>query len=235
MPKKGRKKPAPKLQPKPEDDAVDAAERFKEQQQAFKDQEVERRIAAVQAIQVAEVGSLLSRLRLLRSYLSKEQLDTPALTFFQKNFPNLSLARNEKFKLYELEWNKENAELCGGDCGQGLNMHASVDNTYQAGSGYYLSGKSAKNNFLDAANYCIPDFVFDEQTENQIAGMKDAFQTPQNTSNRLSFGMTPRTQRVPKNGEMLLSVRGSPLGVYREENLEAIHESGDCSPGDAAC
>lgn len=25
------------------------------------------------------------------------------------------------------------------------------------------------------------------------------------------------------NGEMLMSVRGSPLGVYKEDNLEAIH------------
>lgn len=35
--------------------------------------------------------------------------------------------------------------------------------------------------------------------------------------------MTPKTLRVPKPGEMLLSVHGSPLGVYKEENMEAIH------------
>jgi hypothetical protein len=44
-------------------------------------------------------------------------------------------------------------------------------------------------------------------------------------STRLSFGMTPKTLRLPKKGEMLLSVRGSPLGVYKEENLAAVHES----------
>lgn len=44
----------------------------------------------------------------------------------------------------------------------------------------------------------------------------------QAVSNRLSFGMTPKTVRLPKNGEMLLSVHGSPLGVYKEENLAAI-------------
>ncbi|KAJ6802700.1 uncharacterized protein M6B38_191120 [Iris pallida] len=62
-----------------------------------------------------------------------------------------------------------------------------------------------------------------------MMGMKDAFLTPGVTGNRLSVGMTPKTLRVPKNGEMLLSVRGSPLGVYKEENLEAINESGDGS------
>ena len=44
------------------------------------------------------------------------------------------------------------------------------------------------------------------------------------SSHRLSVGMTPKTLRLPKPGEMLLSVRGSPLGVYKEEeNMEAIH------------
>jgi hypothetical protein len=34
--------------------------------------------------------------------------------------------------------------------------------------------------------------------------------------------MTPKNVRLPKNGEVLLSVHGSPLGMYKEENLEAI-------------
>lgn len=47
--------------------------------------------------------------------------------------------------------------------------------------------------------------------------------TLQATSQRLSFGMTPKSRRLPKPGEMLLSVRGSPLGVFKEDNMEAIH------------
>ena len=43
------------------------------------------------------------------------------------------------------------------------------------------------------------------------------------SSQRLSVGMTPKTLRLPKPGEMLLSVRGSPLGVYKDDNMEAIH------------
>lgn len=47
------------------------------------------------------------------------------------------------------------------------------------------------------------------------------------SSQRMSVvGMTPKTLRLPKKGEMLLSVRGSPLGVYNEQedniNMEAI-------------
>ncbi|KAF9606581.1 hypothetical protein IFM89_026843 [Coptis chinensis] len=44
-------------------------------------------------------------------------------------------------------------------------------------------------------------------------------------SQRLSVGMTPKTLRLPKPGEMLLSVRGSPLGVYKEDGMEAINDS----------
>uniref|UniRef100_A0A0D9VUQ2 Uncharacterized protein n=1 Tax=Leersia perrieri TaxID=77586 RepID=A0A0D9VUQ2_9ORYZ len=35
--------------------------------------------------------------------------------------------------------------------------------------------------------------------------------------------MTPKTVRLPRKGEMLLSVHGSPLGVYNEEKLAAVH------------
>lgn len=87
--------------------------------------------------------SLLSRLRLLRSYLSKEQLDTCALTFFQKNLPNLSVVKNEKYKVYELEYNNKNNDLLGNH-GHALNIHVSTDNTCQPSSDFYLSAKSGK-------------------------------------------------------------------------------------------
>ncbi|KAI3519849.1 hypothetical protein L1887_09066 [Cichorium endivia] len=31
------------------------------------------------------------------------------------------------------------------------------------------------------------------------------------------------TLRLPKQGKMLLSVHGSPLGVYKENNMDTIH------------
>lgn len=50
------------------------------------------------------------------------------------------------------------------------------------------------------------------------------------SSQRLSVGMTPKTLRLPKPGEMLLSVHGSPLGVYKEDNMEAIHGTDSIVP-----
>lgn len=102
---------------------------------------VERRVAAIQAICAAETENLLSRLRLLRSYLSKEQLETPAITFFQKNLPNLSVIRNEKYKVFELQWNDKDGYLPGNQV-DGRNMSASLDSAgglqFSVNSGLYI-------------------------------------------------------------------------------------------------
>nr|XP_025631288.1 uncharacterized protein LOC112726197 [Arachis hypogaea] len=67
--------------------------------------------------------------------------------------------------------------------------------------------------------------VFEEPCEAQTLTSQEVLQTPNVSSQRLSVGMTPKTLRLPKPGEMLLSVHGSPLGVYKENNMEAIYES----------
>ncbi|PNX80926.1 hypothetical protein L195_g040396 [Trifolium pratense] len=71
------------------------------------------------------------------------------------------------------------------------------DNNY-----FHVSTLTGGTSFIGADNPYLKDFV---------------------TSHRLSVGMMPKTLRVPKPGEMLLSVHGSPLGVYKDNNMEAIH------------
>ncbi|RYR23709.1 hypothetical protein Ahy_B02g057192 [Arachis hypogaea] len=66
--------------------------------------------------------------------------------------------------------------------------------------------------------------VFEEPCEAQTLTSQEVLQTPNVSSQRLSVGMTPKTLRLPKPGEMLLSVHGSPLGVYKENNMEAIYD-----------
>ncbi|ONK59568.1 uncharacterized protein A4U43_C08F7800 [Asparagus officinalis] len=222
---RGPLKPAAAAESPLKEKEKDPALEFKERQRAFNSQEVERRIAAIRAIQVAEVQSLLSRLRLIRSYISKEQLETPALQFFQENLPNISPVINEKAKIIELKWRI--TENDGGIMPDSVD----VSRTLQLGGYIPHSVRSVKSSYLNIANLQIPNFVLDDPLEDQMQGIRDSFQTPGETSNRLSFGMTPKTSRQPKKGEMLMSIRGSPLGVYKEENLEAIHESGDASHG----
>jgi hypothetical protein len=92
---------------------------------AFSISTVERRIAVIQAIGEAETENLLSRLRYIRSYMTEEQLKTPALQFFKEHFPNLEIVRNDKYNVIELKWNDDGARGYG--CyGFGENVRASV-------------------------------------------------------------------------------------------------------------
>ncbi|XP_057540170.1 uncharacterized protein LOC130818137 [Amaranthus tricolor] len=163
------------------------------------DTELERQIAGVKALADIEVEHLLTGLRLIRSCFNKEQLQTPVLQFFKENLPNVSVVKNSEDEHFDLRWKDED--------GYGGDIHASL---FHQMSMAYPSYSDARQSF--------GGFQFS-------VGMPEGFQTPGAQSQRLSVGMTPKTLRVPKHGEMLLSVHGSPLGVYKEDNMEAIRES----------
>uniref|UniRef100_A0A0D9X6C2 Borealin C-terminal domain-containing protein n=1 Tax=Leersia perrieri TaxID=77586 RepID=A0A0D9X6C2_9ORYZ len=89
--------------------------------------------------------------------------------------------------------------------------------------GNQIFGEHCDKNFR-ASIASLPN-AWGDLPEDQLAGV-DVLQTPGVAmSTQLSFGMTPKTLRLPKKGEMLLSVCGSPLGVYQEENLAAVHDT----------
>ncbi|XP_024023643.1 uncharacterized protein LOC21403011 isoform X1 [Morus notabilis] len=199
----------------------------------FTDPDVERQSAAIRAIRDVEIERLLTELRLLRSYFNKEQLQTPALQFLGENFPNLSVVRNGENGHADLQWNTKEGEV---DKDDRRDVHASLlhrlsvaYSDYSAPitslGGFDFSTKAVKTRLLVADDLQIKDYILDEPSETHMLGMQDALQTPGMSSQRLSVGMTPKTLRLPKPGEMLLSVRGSPLGVYKEDNMEAINES----------
>ncbi|XP_077242811.1 uncharacterized protein LOC143883336 isoform X2 [Tasmannia lanceolata] len=192
--------------------------------------EVKRRIAAIQAIRDIEVEDLRTQLRLFRAYFSKEQLETPVIQFFKENLPNLSLIFNERDGEFELA-RKVKDRTIPIDYADEKYRHTSFlqQKAYPdcAAAMPDISGFefSMKTNFLAATNLQIPDFVLEEPSETQMQGLHDTLQTPVVTSQRISVGTTPKTLRLPKHGEMLLSVHGSPLGMYKEENMEVIDES----------
>ncbi|XP_010268359.1 PREDICTED: uncharacterized protein LOC104605336 [Nelumbo nucifera] len=207
----------------------------KKQCDTSNDNEVERRITAIRAIRDVEIEHLVTGLRLLRSNFNKEQQQTPVLQFFKETLPNLSVVRNEKYGQFELKWKDKDGHLSISHADDS-NIHASLlhqmaiaypacTSAMPALGGFEFSSKSVKTNLVGAANLKIPDLVLEEPSETQMLGLQDAFQTPGVGTQRLSVGMTPKTRRLPKNGEMLLSIHGSPLGVYKEDNMEAIHES----------
>ncbi|KAL6227835.1 hypothetical protein ACLB2K_001791 [Fragaria x ananassa] len=199
------------------------------QEDQFSDPDVERRISAIKAVSDVEIQHVLTKLRLLRSYCTKEQRETPVLQFFKENFPNLSFVKSEENGHLRLQWIGEDGNVSMND---GPNLHFSLLNQFsvaQSGcqtlGGFEFSSKAERSRFLGADNLQIRDFVLEEPFDTQMPGQNDSLQTPGVSSQRLSIGVTPKTLRLPKPGETLLSVHGSPLGVYKEENMEAIHES----------
>lgn len=202
-----------------------------DKEDVFNDQEVERQSAAIRTIRDAETERLLTGLRLLRLYFNKDQLQTPVLQYFREHLPNLAHVGDVKNGEYEVQWKEM-------EHGDGGNMHAYLLHqmsmaypdcpaTMPSLGGYGYSTKTVKTRFLGADNLNIREFNLEESADTHVPGFQDSVQTPGAYSQRLSVGMTPKSQRVPKHGEMLLSVHGSPLGVYKEDNMEAIHESGE--------
>ncbi|KAK6924138.1 Borealin, C-terminal [Dillenia turbinata] len=188
------------------------------------DEEVKRKITAIRAIRDVEIEHLITRLRLIRTYFSEEQLQTPLLQLFNENLPNLSLVKNGKGQ-YEVRWKDEYGNFCMDDI-DGRNIHMSLlrhmsmshrdcSATVPSLGGFDFSSKGGNGSFH------LGTVIMEEQSDTQM----QAFQTPgQVASQRMSIGVTPKTLRLPKPGEMLLSVRGSPLAVYKEDNMEAINE-----------
>uniref|UniRef100_A0A5B7ART7 Borealin C-terminal domain-containing protein n=2 Tax=Davidia involucrata TaxID=16924 RepID=A0A5B7ART7_DAVIN len=207
---------------------------IEKKEDAFRDQEVEPQIAAIRAIREMEIEHLMTGLRLLCSYF-KDQLQTPVLQFFKENLPNLSVVRNGKGEQYEVQWKDRDGNVSMNQADE-RSLHASLLHRMSIAypdcsaampsfGGFEFSSEAVKMSLLGADNLQIRDFVLEEPSNTQMIGLQDGLQTPGVSSQRLSVGMTPKTLRLPKHGEMLVSVHGSPLGVYKEDNLEAIHES----------
>ncbi|XP_009625464.1 uncharacterized protein [Nicotiana tomentosiformis] len=193
---------------------------------------VERQSAAIRAIRDVETEQLLTQLRLLRSNFNEEQLQIPVMQFFRENLPNLAVTRKED-GTHEVKW-KEADDNLSIDLLDGRNLHASLlqqlsmaypdcSNAIPSFSGFGLSSKSVKATLFGAENMQIKQFVLEELSDAQMFELLDTHQTPGVNNNQLSVGMTPKTLRLPKTGEVLLSVHGSPLGVFKEDNMEPIH------------
>ncbi|XP_022133198.1 uncharacterized protein LOC111005854 [Momordica charantia] len=234
MARRKAKKTAKKLSPSPVREAENES-KPEEQAPLVSNEDVERHAAAIRAIRDVEIERLITELRLLRSYFNKEQLQTPILQFFEEKLPNLSISATGEQGEIEVQWKDAAGELHTKPA-DGIDIHASLLHRLsiaypncsagmQSMNGFEFSSKSVKTNAFNVENLQIPSFVLEEPSDSMMLGMPDILQTPGVCNQRLSIGMTPKTRRLPKPGEMLVSIHGSPLGVYKEDNMEAIHES----------
>ncbi|XVE86702.1 hypothetical protein DITRI_Ditri18aG0055200 [Diplodiscus trichospermus] len=132
------------------------------------DQEGEQQCAAIRAVRDVEIEHTLAALRLLRSYCSEEQLQTPALQIFNENLPNLSLVRNAENGQFEVQRKREDGNFSVHNADK-RGTHASfqhlmsIDYTKCHGipsfGGLESSTEAARTNFLRAERQQIKDFV----------------------------------------------------------------------------
>ncbi|QCD78252.1 hypothetical protein DEO72_LG1g1884 [Vigna unguiculata] len=188
-------------------------------------QAMERQIGAIRAVREVEIEHLLTEVRLLRSCFSSEELCKPVLQVFEETLPNLSVVNDERNKMLEVKW-REN-EGCNDemDARASLLQRLSIASFPRFAGFDHSASAGGRMSFVGADNLQFKDIVLEEPSDTHNLALQEGLQTPGVTSQRLSVGMTPKTLRLPKAGEILLSVHGSPLGVFKENNMEAIHES----------
>lgn len=207
------------------------------EEEMFKDDEVERQSATIRALRDVEIEQLRTMICLLRSYLSKEQLQVPVKQFFKETLPDISIAEAGENGQYEVNWKENNGNIILNH-GNEKGVHASLLHQlstaypdYSAGmsalGGFQISNKSVKTGPFASDKLQIRSLVWEDPSDSQSVELKNGLQTPNACNNRLSVGMTPKTLRLPKCGEMLLSVHGSPLGVFKDDNMETIQETDD--------
>ncbi|XP_076949800.1 uncharacterized protein LOC143622580 [Bidens hawaiensis] len=201
----------------------------KPEDNTFSDQEAERQSAALRTIRDVEIERLQSDIRLLKSSISKEKRHTLLLQFFEENLPNLTLSRTDISQPVEVKWKDKDdndISMTGGNMMPYYLQHMALANPANLSlGGFDFSSQTGKTSFIGADNLQMKDFVLGVPSDTHILGIDDSMQTPGVSSGRMSVGMIPKTLRLPKQGEMLLSVHGSPLGVYKENNMDGIHET----------
>ncbi|XP_057845293.2 uncharacterized protein LOC131054725 isoform X2 [Cryptomeria japonica] len=196
--------------------------------------EVERRIVAIQAICDAQIEHVLTQLRVARSMFSKEQLSMPLLQFLKEYCPNTIAIKNSE-GIIEFEKNTQNYDVDGSHVGEkewrksvGCQGSISVDDqtVMPTPVGFHFTSSAVKEKFLRSIGIHVSNLAFEENSEIKIIDGENSFETPNtDCKTRSSIGITPKTQRLPKRGEMLLSVHGSPLVVYCEDKMDTISEA----------
>uniref|UniRef100_A0A7N0SVK9 Borealin C-terminal domain-containing protein n=2 Tax=Kalanchoe fedtschenkoi TaxID=63787 RepID=A0A7N0SVK9_KALFE len=196
------------------DQATSVTDAEQEAPTAALSKDVEDQIAAIRAMRDLETNRLLTSLRLLRSYFTEEHLRTPVLEYFEQNLSNLVIVGNGKDDQLDVHWK--------------TNQHLSL--LHHMSAAYPDATETVKlNSMVSGQQLQFHQSAMDvpSGSYSQMIGFHDGLQTPATTGHRMSVGVTPKTLRLPKKGEMILSVRGSPLGVFqeKEDNMEAINET----------
>lgn len=209
---------------------------LKQQMMEANYREAERRIAAIRAVRDAEVEGYLTQLRVALSMLSKEVRAMPLGEFVRRFCPDRECIRSPGSGILELRPRPQNPNIP--DCpstASSFEFHTehpipSLQNLAQPTPlGFPFSSSAVKEELLHSANKLTQDEPEDEEFLKFMKSFRSSkfFQsnvTTPSTDGGLMVGVTPKTVRLPKKGEPLLSVNGSPLGIFEKGGVTAIPE-----------
>ncbi|RYR23705.1 hypothetical protein Ahy_B02g057184 [Arachis hypogaea] len=211
------------------------------QQPQFKELEieVERQISAIRVVRDVDIEQLLMELRLVRSCFSEEQLWKPIL----------QMKGNEEFDVKWKERGSRVSTTCGG---VGRDLHATLfqrlsiafpseypSSIPQFGGFEYSSNTDGReltsitSFFAYAAKSIMTNLIrfLRSHVKLRLSQVKKVFRLLMSVSSqRLSVGMTPKTLRLPKPGEMLLCLwitswlerQISAIRVCRDVDIERL-------------
>ncbi|KAI5077925.1 hypothetical protein GOP47_0007749 [Adiantum capillus-veneris] len=196
--------------------------------------EADRRVSAIKAVCDAEVEGYLTQLRVALSMLSKEVREMPLGEFVSRFCPDRELIRASDSHIVELRQKSQKLTLA--DCPSvadsfefhGLPIPSLQGQALSTPHGFPFSTSTVKDFSAQIARV-----AHDESEDEEFLKFMESFRSSKvfhsnvkipATCDKLMVGVTPKTMRLPKTGETLLSVNGSPLGVYDKDGMTSIQE-----------
>ncbi|CAM6087955.1 unnamed protein product [Calypogeia fissa] len=200
------------------------------------DAEVKRRSATIRALAAVQYESFKAQLDLQMSKLSTEELNTP-LDEYLKKCPNLKAVKRADGSIQllknsspypKLEESKRNLQdlLTKAKDGASKGINSSLFSPYtqpnlpasQSGTSQHVTQEPKEGlggEELDWTDYYmrLQSLGYNAALTSSL-GNYNKLNTPMMFGSGVRTGVTPKTLRLPKPGETMLSVNGSPLGRF---------------------
>lgn len=184
--------------------------------------EAERHIVAIREVRNAKVEGYLVQLQVALSMLSKEVRAMRLDEFVSRFCPDRELIRDPDSCMIELRHKVRDSMSF-----EFPTKNPSLQNLVQpTPCGLPFSSSTVKDMSRQMADKIAQDEPDDEEFLKFMESFRSSkfFHSNLTTPRTDGHSMTPKTTRLPKKGEALLSVNGSPLGVFEKDGIEAIPE-----------
>ncbi|KAH7422871.1 hypothetical protein KP509_12G029900 [Ceratopteris richardii] len=188
--------------------------------------ECERRIAAIRAVCDAEVEGYLTQMRIALSMLPKEIRMMPLHDFISRFCPDRVAVRAPDMDVIEIRRNPSFSSIAENFELHGHAIPSLLCQAFNTPRGFPFVPSEVNDASVDVQNKAVHDESEDEEFLKFMKSFRNSqsFQLNATTPTTSIVGLTPKSMRLPKKGEALLSINGSPLGVFEQDKIICIPE-----------